>query len=289
MPTYRQWFTCLHWPPQHSTARPTSPAASPPGAPACCRWSLVSQLSGLVLLLLLLPFLPDRVALARRPPLGRAGGAHRQRGRRAALPRTGHRPDGGRGADHGRVRGRHSGPGRRCCWASGPGRGGGRHPARQSAPSCWSASRRRPTSTPTRRARRPRPCRRGLGHRARVGRGDRAVPSLARPHPSGGGDVADPGVAGHVRDAVRRRRGRAQARAAPDAAGTPAARDLRRAIDMAANALYLVAARVGPLSVVVTLSSLYPASTVLLARVVLGERLRRCRSRAWAARWRRCC
>jgi drug/metabolite transporter (DMT)-like permease len=45
------------------------------------------------------------------------------------------------------------------------------------------------------------------------------------------------------------------------------------AVDMAANALYLVAARIGPLSVVVTLSSLYPASTVLLARVVLGERL----------------
>jgi drug/metabolite transporter (DMT)-like permease len=45
------------------------------------------------------------------------------------------------------------------------------------------------------------------------------------------------------------------------------------AVDMAANALYLQAARIGPLSVVVTLSSLYPASTVLLARVVLGERL----------------
>jgi drug/metabolite transporter (DMT)-like permease len=44
-------------------------------------------------------------------------------------------------------------------------------------------------------------------------------------------------------------------------------------IDMLANALYLVAARQGPLSIVVTLSSLYPASTVLLARVVLGERL----------------
>jgi drug/metabolite transporter (DMT)-like permease len=44
-------------------------------------------------------------------------------------------------------------------------------------------------------------------------------------------------------------------------------------IDMLANALYLVAARVGPLSIVVTLSSLYPASTVLLARLVLGERL----------------
>lgn len=44
-------------------------------------------------------------------------------------------------------------------------------------------------------------------------------------------------------------------------------------IDMVANALYMLAARQGPLSLVVTLSSLYPASTVLLARVVLGERL----------------
>jgi uncharacterized membrane protein len=44
-------------------------------------------------------------------------------------------------------------------------------------------------------------------------------------------------------------------------------------LDMLANALYLVAAREGPLSLVVTLSSLYPASTVLLARVVLRERL----------------
>ena len=45
------------------------------------------------------------------------------------------------------------------------------------------------------------------------------------------------------------------------------------AVDMLANAAYLLAAREGPLSLVVTLSSLYPASTVLLARVVLGERL----------------
>ena len=45
------------------------------------------------------------------------------------------------------------------------------------------------------------------------------------------------------------------------------------AIDMSANALYLLATRYGPLSVVVTLSSLYPASTVILARIVLGERL----------------
>jgi uncharacterized membrane protein len=45
------------------------------------------------------------------------------------------------------------------------------------------------------------------------------------------------------------------------------------ALDMLANLLYLLASRSGPLSVVVTLASLYPASTVLLARVVLHERL----------------
>lgn len=46
-------------------------------------------------------------------------------------------------------------------------------------------------------------------------------------------------------------------------------------LDMLANALYLVATREGPLSLVATLASLYPASTVLLARVTLGERLSR--------------
>jgi drug/metabolite transporter (DMT)-like permease len=44
-------------------------------------------------------------------------------------------------------------------------------------------------------------------------------------------------------------------------------------LDMTANALYVLASHGGPLSVIVTLSSLYPASTVILARVVLGERL----------------
>jgi drug/metabolite transporter (DMT)-like permease len=46
------------------------------------------------------------------------------------------------------------------------------------------------------------------------------------------------------------------------------------ALDMLANTLYLLAVRDGPLGIVATLSSLYPASTVILARVVLGERLR---------------
>lgn len=46
-------------------------------------------------------------------------------------------------------------------------------------------------------------------------------------------------------------------------------------VDMTANVLYLLASRMGSLAVVVTLSSLYPASTVVLARVVLGEHLHR--------------
>jgi drug/metabolite transporter (DMT)-like permease len=46
-------------------------------------------------------------------------------------------------------------------------------------------------------------------------------------------------------------------------------------LDMLANLLYMIATRSGPLSVVVTLASLSPASTVLLARVVLHERLSR--------------
>ena len=44
-------------------------------------------------------------------------------------------------------------------------------------------------------------------------------------------------------------------------------------LDMLANVLYLMGTRYGPLSIVVTLSSLYPASTVLLARLILGEHL----------------
>ncbi|MER6947130.1 DMT family transporter [Nonomuraea sp. NPDC000554] len=44
-------------------------------------------------------------------------------------------------------------------------------------------------------------------------------------------------------------------------------------LDMAANVLYLLAQQRGLLSLVAVLVSLYPASTLLLARQVLGERL----------------
>ena len=45
------------------------------------------------------------------------------------------------------------------------------------------------------------------------------------------------------------------------------------ALDMLANALYLIAVQRGPLTLVAPLASLYPASTILLAAAVLGERL----------------
>src|SRR5207247_652794 len=46
------------------------------------------------------------------------------------------------------------------------------------------------------------------------------------------------------------------------------------ALDMLANILYLIAVRQGMLSIVATLTSLYPATTIILARIVLHERLR---------------
>jgi len=45
--------------------------------------------------------------------------------------------------------------------------------------------------------------------------------------------------------------------------------------DMIANVLYLLAVRQGLVSLVAVIVALYPAATVLLAQVVLGERLRR--------------
>jgi drug/metabolite transporter (DMT)-like permease len=46
-------------------------------------------------------------------------------------------------------------------------------------------------------------------------------------------------------------------------------------LDTTANALYLAAASQGLLSLVAVVAALYPASTVVLARVVLGERVQR--------------
>lgn len=47
------------------------------------------------------------------------------------------------------------------------------------------------------------------------------------------------------------------------------------ALDMAANVLFLYSAREGLLAIGSVISSMYPASTVVLARLVLGERLER--------------
>jgi drug/metabolite transporter (DMT)-like permease len=46
-------------------------------------------------------------------------------------------------------------------------------------------------------------------------------------------------------------------------------------LDLTANGLYALASRHGDLSVVAVAASLYPVATVLLARAVLGERVRR--------------
>ena len=57
--------------------------------------------------------------------------------------------------------------------------------------------------------------------------------------------------------------------------GIPLAAAGAGAIDVIANICYVAATRTGAFGLAVVLASLYPGVTVLLARVVLGERLRR--------------
>ena len=89
------------------------------------------------------------------------------------------------------------------------------------------------------------------------------------------GPVAAGGVAQRVGRALHRRWRWARGRRWSCRASALAPAIACGGLDMVANALYLVAVREGQLSLVATLASLYPASTVLLARVVLGERLGR--------------
>ena len=59
------------------------------------------------------------------------------------------------------------------------------------------------------------------------------------------------------------------------AGGVPLAAAGAGVIDVVANLCYVAATRTGAFGLAVVLASLYPGVTVLLARVVLGERLRR--------------
>jgi drug/metabolite transporter (DMT)-like permease len=68
-----------------------------------------------------------------------------------------------------------------------------------------------------------------------------------------------------LRRSLRPRGARGRLRLAAAAAG---------AIDVTANICYVAATRTGKFGLAVVLAALYPAVTVLLARVVLGERLR---------------
>ncbi len=56
--------------------------------------------------------------------------------------------------------------------------------------------------------------------------------------------------------------------------GIPLAAASAGVIDVVANLCYVAATRTGAFGLAVVLASLYPGITVLLARVVLGERLR---------------
>ena len=64
------------------------------------------------------------------------------------------------------------------------------------------------------------------------------------------------------------------ARARRRALGTAWRRPRAGVLDASANVCYLLAARAGLFGMAIVIISLYPGLTVLLARVMLGERMR---------------
>ena len=83
-------------------------------------------------------------------------------------------------------------------------------------------------------------------------------------------------VAGHRGHPGRRRVARHQAsRPRRRALGAARPRPAPGILDATANVCYVLATRAGLFGIAVVITSLYPGITVLLARVMLGERMRR--------------
>ena len=113
--------------------------------------------------------------------------------------------------------------------------------------------------------------------RARGGRGGRPRPLhvLPRPRQPGGQPALDARRRPRrIADAARRAR-RPATRAASDRPGLACPVIAVGLCDVAANALFALASGHGLLALVSVLGSLYPVMTVLLAYVLLGERLTR--------------
>ena len=106
----------------------------------------------------------------------------------------------------------------------------------------------------------------GGGHRVRLRRGYRVLPYLTGSDQERSWNVAAADGSAWFRFSCLQHFAIATRASFRMSKGVAALVCMAGVIDMLANALYLLASRQGQLSVVVTLSSLYPASTVLLAR-----------------------